>query len=113
MSSLIDPRPQDSGRQHRLRIVGELDVATGPDEFVRIIATRPEQGDTIELDLTDVTFIDSSGVAMLMKAKSYLEGGGCNLVLTNLSPSAYRLLDMLGLTDTFAVDNDSSTTKTH
>jgi len=90
-----------------LRLAGELDVATAPDEFLRIIAAQPEAGDTVELDFSDVTFIDSSGVAMLLKAKSYLAGGGCQLVLTHLSPSALRLLDTLGLNEMFGVERES------
>ena len=90
-------------------LAGELDFATGPDEFVRIMATRPQVGDTLELDLADVTFIDSSGVAMLMKANSYLRGAGCQLTLTNLSPSASRLFSMLGLNEAFSLRSESST----
>jgi anti-anti-sigma factor len=111
VSSLID-RPQGS-RVHRLRLAGELDVATGPDQFLRIIEAGPEAGDSVELDFSDVTFIDSSGVAMLMKAQSYLAGGGCRLVLTNLSSSAHRLLDMLGLNETFDLEPASQSPPEH
>ena len=109
MSSLSEAVPHDSGPVVRVCLVGELDVATGPREFLRIMEAGPQAGGTMELDLGGVSFIDSSGVAMLMKIQSYLDGVGCHLVLTNLSRSASRLLVMLGLTKAFSLESGPST----
>jgi anti-anti-sigma factor len=66
----------------------------------------------VRLDLGQVTFIDSSGIAMLLKTKAYLEGGGCALVLCDLSPPVQRVFAILALNDAFSIESDASTAHT-
>lgn len=94
-----------AARRRHVALAGELDVATGPAAFVHIMQTRPRPGDMLTVDLGDVTFMDSSGIAMLLKAKCYLEGGDCQLVLTNVSQPVRRLIQLLGLTETFSLED--------
>jgi anti-sigma B factor antagonist len=99
-------------RVRTVQLSGELDVATAPAEFHRVVEERPDAGDVVKLDLGQVTFIDSSGIAMLLKTKAYLEGGGCALVLTDLSPAVQHVFAILGLDDSFSMESDASPTHT-
>ena len=69
---------------------------------------NPSPGDVIELDLSHVAFIDSSGVAMLQKARTRFDALECQLVLTNPSTSVRSVLTILGLLEYFSVDNEVS-----
>ncbi len=56
-------------------------------------------GGRIALDLTDVTYLDSSGLGMLVGLKvSAIKEGYCKLELLNLSPRVKELLRLSNLT---------------
>ena len=93
--------PAADVRVRRIVLDGEIDVATAPKAFAAVIAVNPSPGDVVTLDLGDVDFIDSRGVAMLLKARSYCDGMGCQLTLANASPPVKRVLDVLGLMEQF------------
>ena len=60
-------------------------------------------GGHIVLDLTDVSYVDSSGLGTLVGLKvSALKEGYCKLELVNLSPRVKELLRLSNLTQLFA-----------
>jgi anti-anti-sigma factor len=60
-------------------------------------------GGHIVLDLTDVSYLDSSGLGTLVGLKvSALKEGYCKLELVNLSPRVRELLSLSNLTQLFA-----------
>ena len=93
---------------HRLRLSlsGEIDLLTVPGAFVGVIDAQPWPGDVVTLDMSEVTFIDSTGLSMLLKVSQYLEGMGSRLALTNPSAPVMRLLTMVGLTEYFPIIED-------
>jgi anti-anti-sigma factor len=93
---------------HRLRLSlsGELDVATVRQMFVNVVDAMPWPGDAVSLDMSDVGFIDSSGVSMLLNVRNYLDGMGCRLSLANPSQPLMRLLELLELTELFSIESD-------
>ena len=61
------------------------------------------QGGRIVLDLTDVNYVDSSGLGSLVGLKvSALKEGYCKLELVNLSARVKELLRLSNLTQMFA-----------
>jgi anti-anti-sigma factor len=94
-------------RSHRVRLElsGEIDVATAPEEFARVVNARLAPGDVVTLDLRDVDFIDSTGVSMLLRTRDYLDAMGCRLMLIDPSAPVIRVLTLLGLTDQFATES--------
>jgi anti-anti-sigma factor len=60
-------------------------------------------GGHIVIDLTDVSYVDSSGLGTLVGLKvSALKEGYCKLELVNLSPRVRELLRLSNLTQLFA-----------
>jgi anti-sigma B factor antagonist len=60
-------------------------------------------GGNIVLDLTDVSYVDSSGLGTLVGLKvSALKEGYCKLELLNLSPRVKELLRLSNLTQLFS-----------
>jgi anti-sigma B factor antagonist len=93
---------------HRLRLSvgGEIDIATASRLFSGIIDAQPWPGDVVTLDMNNVTFMDSSGISMLLKVSEYLDGMGARLTLANPSSAVMRLLVTVGLTEHFGIDID-------
>ena len=76
-------------------VKGELDAATAPDLLERMARTS---GD-VEVNLTAVTFIDSSGLAALIQAHRSLGGQGRRLTIVEPSTAVQRVLTLSGVGD--------------
>jgi len=64
---------------HRIVLAGELDLAACPSVVVAVqdlLATRPRE---LEIDLRQVTFIDSTGLRTLILARDEAELAGVSL----------------------------------
>lgn len=74
------------------RLKGELDMATADDlsEVLRAAAGRDEP---LVLDLSGVSFIDSSGLRVLLEGAELSRGSG-SLVIARPSAQVRRLLDI-------------------
>lgn len=84
-----------------VKVVGELDASSAEHLRRALDEGFTEGHSSVVLDLGDVTFIDSSGLSVLIHAwKQANQGDG---VLTLRSPSAtvIRLLDIAGQTERF------------
>lgn len=91
-------RPTLAVTQHDgvVAVAGELDLVTAPileDSLAQFA------GD-VRLDLTAVTFIDSSGVAGLVRLSTRCEADGCTLRIEECSPQVERVLRIVGLYET-------------
>ncbi len=77
---------------------GEIDHHNAPmiretiDEYVSF-----RQPDRLVLDFGDVTFMDSSGIGLVMGRYRLIEGKNCALYIVNLSEHAYRVMQLAGL----------------
>jgi anti-sigma B factor antagonist len=87
-----------------LRVVGELDIATGP--LLRDALLRFADGGegTILVDMAGVGFIDSSGISVLVDVQNRLGYQGRSLELHHVSAEVHRILDVVGLTERLRVD---------
>ena len=82
---------------------GEIHVSTAP-EFSGVLNATIASGRTqVVLDLTGVTFIDSTGLSVLLNAlrRTTRDGGRMALVCTN--PTVLRLFEITRLDATFDI----------
>jgi anti-sigma B factor antagonist len=90
-----------------VRLSGELDIAVQEDLRTQLDAAAAES-DTVDIDLSDVTYADSTalGVFIALRNKLLERGGKVRLV----SPSARirRLLDYAGLDRVFEITDGSA-----
>ena len=86
----ISPMPDGTG----LKLVGELDVATTPELSRALLDLSPHAIST--LDLSELTFVDSSGVHAILALAKSVNGNG-PLVLLNPTEAVSRVLEILGL----------------
>ena len=82
---------------------GEIHVSTAP-EFSRRLGEALERGKShVVLDLTGVTFIDSTGLSVLLGALRDVTRRGGRLVLALANPTVLRLFEITRLDDTFEI----------
>ena len=88
-----------------VQVSGELDIATAPqlrDHLLALIRDRHR----IVLELTDVEFMDSSGLEVLLSCHRGAELAGTGLVLRRPSHRVVRLLELSGLTSHFSIETE-------
>ena len=87
-------------KQNKLVVIldGEIDhhtaslIRMGIDDA--ILKKRP---DILILDFGGVTFMDSSGIGLVMGRYKLMKTIGGKITVQNLSPSAYRVMKLAGL----------------
>lgn len=85
------------------RVAGEVD-AHSSESFATALTEAGEQSEAVIVDMGGVTFMDSSGLRVLVEAQQRAEAGGPSLVLRSPSRQITRLLDLAGLTENFQID---------
>jgi anti-sigma B factor antagonist len=80
-----------------MTVRGEVDLATAP-QLRHAITDRLSQGPspTLRLDLGGVSFMDSTGLKVLLAGQRTARLLGGDLVLTAASPQVARLLQIIG-----------------
>lgn len=78
---------------------GELDMNTAPELEQKLDAALSESATSIVLDLCECEFIDSTGIALIVRAWQRLEGGEGQgrLVLCSHNHQVRRLLKITGV----------------
>jgi anti-sigma B factor antagonist len=89
-----------------VRVRGELDLAEVEILDAALAEVGPEQRLTV-VNLSDCEFIDSSGIAAVLRARIKFAEDGRRLVLCCAADQVERLLEMTGLTsqDGFVFDD--------
>ena len=86
-----------------LVVTGQIDLANAPTFLQELIAVAAEARSPALVDLSAVTFFDSSAVSALVGARHTLEDTDVSLVLLNPSPTCRRVLEICGLDTIFEV----------
>lgn len=85
----------------RVVVEGELDLATAP-RFESVLGNAASaDGATVEVDLSGVSFVDSSGLRAIVATARDLEQRGGRLRISAMSAAARRVLEVAGLLDRF------------
>ena len=77
-------------------VVGEIDAHTAP-EISEAVARATSSA--LEIDLSGVDFVDSSGLRALIEAHQRFEANGGSLTLVRPSAVVSRLFDISGVGD--------------
>jgi len=80
---------------HVVTLHGELDLGTATGLADMLVAVS---GPVVVVDLSELTFMDSSGIAAMVQARNQL---GDNFVLTRPQPIVRRVFEITGLGDWF------------
>jgi len=85
-------------RTVRAEIAGELDMSNSHILQARLLAAlRDRHPAVLDLDMTDVTFMDCSTVSALVRIRATAERSSCRMRILNPRPLVVRILDALDL----------------
>jgi anti-sigma B factor antagonist len=78
-------------------VSGELDLYTAGSLNARIDEAGAVGADTVLVDLSAVSFVDSTALGVLVQESKRLEGRGHSLVLVTNDPRTRRVVEVTGL----------------
>ena len=82
-------------------LTGELDISTFDNARQQIEEAEQETPDLLIIDLTELQFVDSTGVRLILAADQRAQHVGRRLALRLGAGPALRVFAALGLTDRF------------
>ena len=80
----------------RLALRGELDMVSSPEVVARLDELK-DKGFAVRLDLTGLSFMDSTGVRALYTAVKTAQDGGTALQIVPPAGEPWRVLEITGL----------------
>lgn len=89
-----------------LTVTGEIDLATAPELRECLVAQEADRVPAIVVDLTGVSFIDSTALGVLVGAYRRQEDAGRTLKLVVTEPRILKVLEITDLTSVFPVFAD-------
>jgi anti-sigma B factor antagonist len=95
----LELRDVASGERHTLVLSGELDMAWAPILDQALHRVCGDGAEAIALDLSGLTFMDSTGLRAVLLAKELCERNDCEFLLTPGPPQVQRLFELTGLLD--------------
>jgi anti-sigma B factor antagonist len=97
-------RVAEQGGVLEVSLFGDIDFTNAPAvrETIRAAVTET-QPVAVQIDLKAVTFLDSSGIAVLVIARRLATAANARCTLINPTPAVYEHLRMTGLAELFGV----------
>ena len=100
-ASTFDPPPfrvssEPSDEAFRVVAEGEIDLDAAPQLRSALAIAETAPGRSVVLDLSQVTFIDSSGIRVLVEAAQRADSNGHRLSIVS-GPSVDRVIEITGL----------------
>jgi anti-sigma B factor antagonist len=92
----VSERDLESGARD-IQVEGELDLAVA-GELDEVLARACEQCEQVLVGLKSCAFIDSSGIAVILRAHNRMQEEGNRLVVYAPTNQVLRVLSMTGLT---------------
>ena len=83
----------------QLRVEGEVDLDHAEELREAVLATFSEQPGEVRVDLSGVSFLNSSGLGALLAGYKEAETRGTRFSVRNPQPQVRKVIDMVGLTD--------------
>lgn len=86
-----------------IRVAGEVDLYSSPELRKAILKAVPSAEGGLEIDLAEVTYIDSSGVATLVEGLRSARQHGIDFALVTPSKAVMQVLELARLDSVFEV----------
>jgi anti-sigma B factor antagonist len=86
-----------------LSVQGEVDVSTAPELRERLLALADKGTTVAVVDLSEVSFVDSTALGVLVSGVKRLRNAGGDLRLVVTQPRISKVFEITGLTDVFKI----------
>jgi anti-sigma B factor antagonist len=90
-----------NGHEPVMLLKGDLDLASAPELRARL---NEFAGENVTLDFSDVTFMDSTAVGVLVAAHERSVLAGKRIRIHGVQPGQLRLFELMGLLDYMDLD---------
>lgn len=87
-----------------LALHGELDVAAAPQLEKLLDEIRAQQHRRVMVELSGLSFVDSAGVSVLIKAKKEADEDGSEFLLRRPTAQVHRVFALVGMVDWLVFD---------
>lgn len=94
--------PQENGR-HIIAVAGELDLYTAPDLKQLLTQVIEDGASGVVMDLSETTFLDSTGLGVLIGGLKRLRSRDGALAVVNVDDSISRTFEITGLDQIFTI----------
>ncbi|MFE9959859.1 STAS domain-containing protein [Micromonospora sp. NPDC005299] len=98
---------QREGGAACLRLAGELDLSTAPELNAAIDRLAAEGHRELLLDLAELTFCDSTGIAAFVRGDNLAAAAGGWLRITGATGRVARVLQVTGLAEVLNYQSDA------
>jgi anti-sigma B factor antagonist len=92
-------RTAKNGESRLISLVGELDLANAGTVKTALAALIEDSGAPVVIDMRELEFIDSTGIALLVSALSRAEGDAEVRFVPSAYPGVNRVLELTGLAE--------------
>jgi anti-anti-sigma factor len=82
---------------------GEMDIATSPELAMRLATVRGPVPYYVLVDLSELTFTDSTGIKALVSSAKELESRGGGLIVFAPMPNVQRVFDIVQLSEVLTI----------
>jgi anti-anti-sigma factor len=97
------PRDPSQDASVTLKLAGEFDISNASELNDQLSATVNSGASQIYIDMAEVTFLDSTGLAQLVRAKTDLAPNR-SMVVCNLRPNVRKVFEYTGLAELFGIE---------
>lgn len=95
---------EESSHVQRFIIVGEIDVYTAPMLKERLAAAQKEKEMQAELDLSEVAYMDSTGLGVFVGFYKAVKANGGHVKITGVNARLKRLFEITGLAEVMDIE---------
>lgn len=95
-----------TGRFTVVAVSGEVDLYSSPAMRDAVVAAASHEGAQVAVDLSGVTYMDSSGIATLVEALQLTRKNKGRLVLAGLTPRVREVFELARLQSIFELAPD-------
>jgi anti-sigma B factor antagonist len=100
-------RQEQRGAMPLLKVQGELDIYTAPRLKEAVLAALTDGVGSLAIDLSEVEFLDSTGLQVLMSAKKRTAERGGDVYLLGVGGQIRRVFTLLSLERIFKICRES------
>ncbi len=92
-----------NGAEALIVVSGKLTVATSPDLESEVV-NLPESVTSLDIDLTDLDYISSAGLRVLVSTQKLFEKRNGTMRILHPTNEVYDIFDMTGLSEIFTIE---------
>ena len=96
-----------SGQTAQITLTGSVDINTTGD-LRNAIQAVPTSVKSFVINASDVSYIDSSGVAVMLLVKQVAERSSASFAITSVSPMVMKVLELAKLDQVFKIQSVAS-----